>query len=92
MVHKKVQIDNHKRRNFLRRPNNQVLTGIEMLATDLTLRGKYIFLADFNATRMADCIDEAKLEYEDGKEDPDIKKPDNFSHIKWVAWEEMVYT
>ena len=41
---------------------------------------------------MAYYIYEAKLDYECGKKDPDIKKTDNLSHIKWVAWEEMVYT
>ena len=41
---------------------------------------------------MSYCIDEAKLEYEDWKKDPHTEKPDNFSHSKWVAWEEMVYT
>ena len=58
----------------------------------MTLRGKYIVLDDFDVTIMADCIYEAKLDYEDGKKDPDIDKPDKFSHSKWVAWEEMVYT
>ena len=41
---------------------------------------------------MSDCIDEAKFEYEDGEKDPETEKPDNFSHIKWLSWEEMVYT
>ena len=41
---------------------------------------------------MADCIDEAKLDYKDGKKEPDIENPDKFSHSKWVAWGEMVYT
>ena len=40
---------------------------------------------------MADCIDEANLDYEDGEKDPDTEKPDYLSHIKWVYWEEMVY-
>ena len=39
-------------------------------ATDLTLRGKQIFLAGLYGTIMVDCINEAKLEYEDGKKDP----------------------
>ena len=59
--------------------------------TDFTLRGKHIVLAEFDATMMADCIDEAKLDYEDGKKDPNTKKPDRFSHSKWVYWEEMLY-
>ena len=58
----------------------------------MTLRGKHIVLADFDATTMADCIYEAKLDYEDGKKDLYIEKPDKFLHSKWVAWEEMVYT
>ena len=33
---------------------------------------------------MEDCIDESNLDYEDGTKDPDIKKPDKFSQIKWV--------
>ena len=41
-------------------------------ATYLTLRDKHIVLADFDAIMMADCIDEAKLDYEYGKKDPDI--------------------
>ena len=61
-------------------------------ATDFTLRGKHIDLADFDATMMSDFIDEAKFEYEDGEKDPETEKPDNFSHIKWLSWEEMVYT
>ena len=61
-------------------------------STDLTLRGKHIVLADFDATMMGDYIDEANLDYEDGKKGPYIEKPDKFSHNKWVAWEDMVYT
>ena len=53
----------------------------------MNLRGKQIILAVFDATLMADCIDEAKLDYEDGKKDPDIKKSNNISHIHPVAWE-----
>ena len=41
---------------------------------------------------VAYCIDETKLEYGDGKKYPDTENPDKFSHSKWVAWEEMVYT
>ena len=41
---------------------------------------------------MENCIDEANLDFEDGNMEPDIKKPDNLSYIKWVSWEEMVYT
>ena len=58
----------------------------------MTLRGKQIVLVDFDATMMADFIDEAKLDHEDGKKDTDIDKPDKFSNSKWVAWEDMVYT
>ena len=58
----------------------------------MTLRGKHIVLTDFDATMMAYCIDEEKLDYKDGKKDPDIENPDKFSHSKWVAWGEMVYT
>ena len=61
-------------------------------ATNLTLRDKHIVLADFDVIMMVYCIYEAKLYYEDGKKDPEIKKPDNFSHSKWVSGEEMVYT
>ena len=41
---------------------------------------------------MADCIDEAKLDYEDKKKDSYINKYDNFSHRNGLAWEDMVYT
>ena len=58
----------------------------------MTLRGKDIVLADFYATMMAYFIDEAKLDCEDGNKDPYINKPNKVSHIKWVAWEEMVHT
>ena len=58
----------------------------------MTLRVKHIVLSEFDDTTMADCIDEAKLDYEDGKKYPDIEKPDKFSHIKWVGCEEMGYT
>ena len=61
-------------------------------ATDLTLRGKYIFLAYFDATMMVYCIYEEKLDYYDWKKDPDIEKLDKLSHRKWVAYNEMVYT
>ena len=54
-------------------------------ATNLNLRYKHNVLADFDATMMANCIDEANLDYEDGKKNPDIKKPEKFSHSKWVA-------
>ena len=40
--------------------------------TNLTLRSKQIVLADFDATMMVDCIDEAKLDYKDGKKGLDI--------------------
>ena len=40
---------------------------------------------------MEDCIGEAKLEYEDGKKDPEIRKPDKFSQSKWVSWEAIGY-
>ena len=53
--------------------------------TNLTLSEKQIELYDFNATTMAECIDEAKFDYEDRKKDPDIEKPDNISHRKWLA-------
>ena len=61
-------------------------------ATNLTLSVKHIVLVDFDATIMTYGMDEAKFDYEDGKKEPDIKKPDKYSHSKWVAWEEMVYT
>ena len=32
------------------------------------------------------------MDYEDSKKEPDTKKPDKFSHIKWLFWEETVYT
>ena len=53
--------------------------------TNLTFRGKHIVLAEFDATMTVDCIYEAKLDYKDGKKEPDINKPDNFSLRKWVA-------
>ena len=34
---------------------------------------------------MADCLYEAKLDYNGGENDPNIKKPDKLSNIKWVA-------
>ena len=40
--------------------------------TNLTLRGKQIVSAYFDVTMMTDCINEAKLEYEDGKKYPYI--------------------
>ena len=49
-------------------------------------------MSDFDATMIADFIDESKLEYKDGKKYPDIERPDKFSQIKWLAWEEVVYT
>ena len=61
-------------------------------STNLNLSGKHIFLADFYDTKMADCIDETKLDYEDWKKYPYINKPDSLLHSKWVALEEMVYT
>ena len=41
---------------------------------------------------MADCIYEAQFDYEDGKKEPDIQKPDKFSRINWLAWDDMFYT
>ena len=68
------------------------LQDLALWDTNLTLRGIHIVLVDFDATMMVDCIDEAKLDYENRKNDPDIKKPDKFLHKNWVAWEDMVYT
>ena len=45
----------------------------------MTLRGKHMVLADFDASMMADCIVEVKLDYEDGKKYPYIEKPDKLS-------------
>ena len=58
----------------------------------MNLRGKQIDISDFDATIMEDCKDEANLDYGYGEKDPDAKKPDMFSHRKWVAWEKTVYT
>ena len=58
----------------------------------MIIRCKHIALADFDATKIEDCIDEADLDYEDWKKDPYINKLDRFSRRKWVAWEDMVYT
>ena len=72
---------------------NQVHTGIDMVcATNFTLRGKQIVLADFDTTRMADCIYEAKLDYQDVKKEPYIDKLHKLSRIKWLSWQKMVYT
>ena len=60
--------------------------------TNLTLSETHIELSDFNATMMADFIYEAKFDFEDGKKDPDIDKPDHISHRKWLVWEDMGYT
>ena len=38
------------------------------------------------------CIYEAKLDHNNGENDPDIKKPDKLSHSKWVYCDETVYT
>ena len=65
---------------------NKFLQALACWATNLTLRGKQIVLADFHATMMAGCIYEANLDYKDGKKDPDIQKHGNLSHRKWVAW------
>ena len=54
------------------------LQALSWWATDLTLRGKQIVSDDFDTTMVAYCIDEAKLDYEDGKNDPDIEKNDKF--------------
>ena len=51
----------------------------------MTIWGKQIVLADFDATIIADCIYEAKLDYNYGKKDPEIEKTDKFSQRKWVA-------
>ena len=79
-------------RNFLWRPKIKFLQTLAWWVIDLTLRGKHIVLDEFYATMMEYCIDEEKLDCQDGKKDPDIKKPDNFSHINWLAQEEMAYT
>ena len=74
---------------------DQKIKCIQALAwwdTDLTLRGKHIFLAYLDSTLTVDFIDEAKLDYKDEKKDPYIEKLYKFSRSKWVAWGEMVYT
>ena len=58
------------------------LQALAWWVTNLTLRGQHIFLADFDAFIMEDYIDEAKLDYEDGKKYPYTKKPDKFSNSK----------
>ena len=45
----------------------------------------------FDATIMEDSINGANLNNKDWEKDPDIKKPDKFSHSTWLAWEDMVY-
>ena len=55
---------------LLTEKKNKYIQALE--ATNLNLRGKHIDLDDFYATMMEDYIDEAKLEYKDGKKDPDI--------------------
>ena len=67
MLHNQVKVDNHQRRSFLCRRKNQVLTGIGIVGHRFDP-----LLTYFDATRIADCIDEAKLDYKDGKKDPDI--------------------
>ena len=62
------------------------LQALKWWSINLNLRGKHIFLPDFDATMMADCIDEESLDYKDMEKDPDTKKPDKFSHNKWVYW------
>ena len=42
--------------------NIKCLQALAWWDSNLTLRGKYIVLADFDATIMADCIDESKLD------------------------------
>ena len=51
----------------------------------MTLWGKNIVLIDFDDTMMTETIDEDKLDYEDGKKNPYIKKPDKLYHSKWVV-------
>ena len=92
MVQNQVQVGNNQRRNFLWIPKNKCLEALAWWDNNFTLKGKKIVLADFYVTMMADCLDESKLDYEDGNKDQDIEKPDKLSHIKWVAWKEMVYT
>ena len=58
----------------------------------MTIRDKHIVLVDLDDTMTEDYIDEEKLDYKDGKKDPDTKKTDKFSHIQWVTLEEVVYT
>ena len=62
------------------------LQTLEWWDTNLTLRGKHMVLADIDATMITYCIDEAKLDYDNGNKEPDIKKPYKFSYFKWVAW------
>ena len=47
------------------------IQAFEWWATDFSLRGKHIDLADFDGTMMSYCIDEAKLDYKDVEKDPD---------------------
>ena len=50
------------------------LQALAWWATNLTLRGKHIVLSDFDTTMTSACIYETKLDYADGKKDPDIEK------------------
>ena len=48
------------------------LQALAWWANNLTFRGKHIVLANFDATMVTDCIDEAKLDYKDDQKDQEI--------------------
>jgi hypothetical protein len=67
------------------------LLGMAWWVNDLTLRGLEVDITSFNDVMLTDSIDEAKLEYEEGKVESALAKPDKFSHDKWSIWEEAIY-
>jgi len=67
------------------------LLGLAWWVNDLTLRGLQVDITAFDDEMLTEAIDEAKLEYEEGKVESVLAKPEKFSHEKWSIWEESIY-
>ena len=55
--------------------------------TDLTLRGKIIYIKNCKTDIIADAIEESRIDFEDiryGK--GELRKTEEFSHEKWTQW------
>ena len=58
----------------------------------MTLRGKIIYLNNFNTGILADAIEEYRIDFEDTRYvKGELSNPKEFSYEKWTQWEDSIY-